>query len=74
MMPADVLMATGELVSAYGLPTAIALGLFQLYREERKAREAERAEWVGAIEEHTAAIRELCDELGVSSPSVGADD
>ncbi|QCS43415.1 hypothetical protein [Natrinema versiforme] len=47
------------LLNNFGFP-AVAFGLmWRLYREERNERREERSKWLEAIQEHTAAVRDL---------------
>lgn len=46
-------------VSSVGFPIVAWVLLFKHYREERKRAREERRKWMGAIKEHTEAIRSL---------------
>ncbi|AFO57596.1 MULTISPECIES: hypothetical protein [Natrinema] len=52
-------MEPTALLNQFGFPTVAFLLIFKLYREERAGRREERSKWLEAIQEHTAAVRDL---------------
>ncbi|ELY71094.1 hypothetical protein [Natrinema versiforme] len=51
------------LLNSFGFPTVAFLLMYRLYREERDERREERGNWLEAIEEHTAAVRDLRSDV-----------
>lgn len=56
-------MQVVELLGNFGFPVVAFLLMFRLYREERNERREERSNWLDAIQEHTAVLRNMRHEV-----------
>ncbi|AFO58419.1 MULTISPECIES: hypothetical protein [unclassified Natrinema] len=52
-------MEPTALFNQFGFPTVAFLFMYRLYLKERDQRLEERSNWLEAIQEHTAAVRDL---------------
>ncbi|MGQ3412038.1 hypothetical protein ACT4ML_07210 [Natrinema sp. LN54] len=52
-------MEPTALLNNFGFPTVAFLLMYRLYLKERDQRREERGNWLEAIQEHTAAVRDL---------------
>ncbi|ELZ07342.1 hypothetical protein [Natrialba aegyptia] len=52
-------MEPTALLNNFGFPTVAFLLMYRLYLKERDQRREERGKWLEAIQEHTAAVRDL---------------
>lgn len=62
------------ILNQFGFPTVAFLLMWHLYREERDERREERGKWLEAIQEHTAAVRDLRRDVRTVATDGGHDE